>query len=101
MSQPDAINSGKVEGTNTISSRLYDDMLDITAAISLKSGKVLDELVSKNDESRVKPGDDSTQQNNNNTNTTKQTYKPVIPFPQHLKSMNINTSYTKILDVFK
>lgn len=53
----------------------------MTTAISLRSGKVIKELVSKKDENRVKLGDDSTQQQNTDKediNTS--TYRPVVPF---------------------
>lgn len=70
-SQPEASNIGKVGGINAISSRLYDDTLDMTATISLQSGEMLNELISTNDENQVKPGDDSAQQSNNGTNTTR------------------------------
>lgn len=72
------------------------------AAIILRSDRVLDKLVSKNDENQVKPSDDLTQQHNvDKDDTTTPTYKPIISFPQHLNHTNINASYDKILDVFK
>lgn len=50
----EASNSGKIECINAISSTFYDNIPDMTIAISLKSGKVLDEPVLKNNKNQVK-----------------------------------------------
>lgn len=50
----------------------------MSAAINLRSGKVIDNPFLKNNENRVKLRDDSVQHSNNNTNTTIPTYKLVI-----------------------
>lgn len=48
---------------------------------------MLEEPVSKDDENRVKTGDDSRQQSNIDTDyTIKQTYKLALPFPQYLEN---------------
>lgn len=44
-SQPEANTSGKIEVINCISSTLNDNMLEMIVVISLRSGKVLDELI--------------------------------------------------------
>lgn len=66
----------RLKGINIIFSIIYDDSLDLTAAISLRSDKVLDELISKTVEKQTKPGDDSAQENNDTADTTP-TYKPL------------------------
>lgn len=70
------------------------------AGNSLKSGKVLNEPVLKNNENQVKQGDDSIQQQNNDKDDTNiSIYKPVVTCPRRLKNKNINASYAKVLDV--
>lgn len=44
-SPPEATKPSKIEGINTISSILYDDIPDMITIISLKNGKVLNEPV--------------------------------------------------------
>lgn len=79
-SQPEAKTSGKIEDINTISSILYDNLPKMTIAISLRSSKVLDESVFKNNTNQEKQADDLAQQNNDDTkDTTAATYKPTIP----------------------
>lgn len=85
-SPPEATKPSKIEGINTISSILYDDIPEMTATICLTNGKVLDELVSWSNDNQVKQDDNSTQQHNNAANdTTISTYKPTILFPQRLR----------------
>lgn len=50
----------------------------MSAAINLRSGKVIDNPFLKNNENQVKLRDDSVQHSNNKTNTTIPTYKLVI-----------------------
>lgn len=44
-SQSEANTSGKIEVINCISSTLNDNMLEMIVVISLRSGKVFDELI--------------------------------------------------------
>lgn len=74
-------------------------MSEISVVIKLGRGKVLDHG-SKNDNNKEKHGNDSKQQHHDDE-TTSSTYRPPVPFLQHLKSKNINASYDDILEIFK
>lgn len=52
--------AGKIKGINAGSSTLHEDMLEITSAVCSRSGKVLNETISNNDDKQEKHGDDST-----------------------------------------
>lgn len=52
--------SSKIKGINASSSTLHEDMLEITSAVCLRGGKVLNETISNNDDKQEKHGDDST-----------------------------------------
>lgn len=45
-SQYEASTSSKIEGNNVVSSTFYNDMPSLTIAVSLRSGKELDEPIS-------------------------------------------------------
>lgn len=68
--QPEAINLSTVECIKVSSSTFFDDMPDLSTVVSLRSGKVLDELVLIAIAKQMKPGDDSTLQDNDNTDNT-------------------------------
>lgn len=79
-SPPEVSNKSKVEGVNIISSNFHDDSQILTFAISLRSGKLLDQPNLTSIEKQVKSSDYSIKPDSDTTDSSLPTYKPIVSY---------------------
>ncbi|XP_019173820.1 PREDICTED: uncharacterized protein LOC109169392 [Ipomoea nil] len=78
-------------------------------AVTLRSGKILNEIMKENEPTRVEKESDKEEEqvpkenssNQNLTSSTVKPYVPPIPYPQRLQKRNQDNNFKRFLEVFK